>query len=424
MKNKANSNDKYYVSDIYYIFADNIYQQFLTYDKFKALLNFYALLYDRIIVPDSFFINNKYLIDFIETDKGKEYIDNGIIVPSIRNQTTNLLDTYNEFIGNSTLLDNGYSDSRMRNYLESINTEHAIKWDMEDIKSNFENNLLNRIDFITIDSQDKGMWLDGIYNLTAKKTISRKLIRDMTNTTKFNNVETSSILNSFVDVAYNFNIPNCLGTSVAYPEQLMNNKMFKISPQDVFFSDEISKKDQNIILDENYMDTAFFNMGILSNLSIEQIKHLRKLKQYKAFVACLKNDKKSNRDLKIGNSFIDYIYEFNSELPRIINNASKKELEKNRNKLKICNLGKDTVSGDITGIVVEEILDGLLSVVGAKLIGSLLKIVTKPLTSNIERNVKKIEIDGNNSIEKIKSKESIADTLKSFSLNSLSDSRS
>ncbi|WP_341878141.1 hypothetical protein [Defluviitalea saccharophila] len=409
------------IADVYFIFADNIYIKYLTYEKFKALLNFYALTYGKIIIPDTFFINNKYLVKFFISEEGQQYIKKGIIVPSIRNGVTNLIDVYNTFRDNDTLIPHAQDEVEVLSYLEAIELNNALKWGIEQISRHFSKNIFERLDALKINNEDKEKWSYHLHSMSDMGILTRKDIRQMTNRLVFQDKNSLEIINSYVDISYNFNIPNFFGTSAAYPEQLMNQNMFEISPQDIFFTSQISKKNFEIMTEEDYIiNTSLFDIGILSNLNAEQIEHIRKMKEYKSFIKCMRKSTKKDNAERMQDSFITYIEEFDRELYRIIDWGNKELIDSAKTKLKFTNLGRETLAGDGVGFIVDAVVEGVTaSFIGAKLLGKAISIITKPITDKTENQIRRLELQGKSKVKQLETKENICDTIKQFSLNSV-----
>lgn len=410
-----NKNTDVDIGDVYFIFGDNIYEQYLDYNKFKALLNFYALLYGKVIIPDAFFINNKHLQRLFIEDNGIEYINRDIIVPSLRNGINNVGIVYDQFKSNQTLIySQNYNENTLKAYLEKIESNKGLIWNIDNIADNFTRNILENTNRLNINDEDKLIFENIIHNMKSYNTLTRKNIRNEISKLRFKENENKEIINSYIDVLYNFNIPNYWGTSVGYPEELMNNKMFKVSPKEVFLGRTSKQKNIELISPKEHIITTtnLFNIGVLSNLKPEQIEYIRTLKEYKMFLKefrhCSKNES------KLTTRFIDYIEAFDEEIKYIIKWENKKKVNSNKIKLQLTSMGTDTISGDGVGFAVGLIMDGLDSFLVTKLLGKAFTMLTKPVSKSIERENKDIKRQGEYEINKIKTDENIYTTIKQF----------
>jgi hypothetical protein len=415
MRKNKNSCD---LSDLYFIFADNVYLKLLTYEKFKALINFYALLYDRILIPDAFLINNHYLMQFLTSDGGMQYIEEGIIVPSVRKGTVSLIDTYRDFERNGTLIQQMDGSKEAYSYLEQISLSKAIKWDINTIGDNFTNNIFDNMGSLELYEEDKKRWEEQLYALKSDNHLTRNQLHKLANSISFLDGSSHQKINSYVDISYNFNIPNSLKTSAAYPDILHTNLKGNTSPQKIFFKTENNEQTMQAVVTEG-INTSLFNEGILASLNAEQISIIRNLKGYKRFVQCIKKSSSEKHQRNLSDYFIEYIDEFEKELPRIININNLKQVDSYKSRLKIKTFITNHASNDIVGLGMGLIIESLAMFPVTKLIGSLINIMISSSTETTERELKRIERDGRTMLRNIGTDQSINDTLKSFSINSI-----
>ncbi len=404
------------LADVYFIYADNILVKNMDYYNFKALINFYSLLYDNVIIPDTFFINNEFLVKFMTEDRGLEYVEKGIIVPSIRNGISNLGDIYKRFEANGTLSIDKNRSKELIGYLEALNLDSAITWNLTEVGEYFENQVLCNLEGLNVLEEDKKRWSEKLFNVNKEGTLTRQIIRDTTKITDFKENTSFETINSYVDVIYNFNLPSFLGTSAAYPENLVKNG---VTPEKVYFNSNVSREDLTKICKKEYLNTWFFNTGVLANLNLEQIVHIRGLKEYKKFVKGLEKPSDENNMCKLQEVFVDYLFTFDAELPKIISLENKKLIEKTKKKLSIMSLGQDSMAGDGAGFAIDLALDGIASFIGAKLLGKTFKILAKPILSSTERTIKMLELEGKGKIKEIETRDNIYDAIKQFSLNTI-----
>lgn len=414
------------LADLYFIFADNAYEQYLTTDRFKALINFYALLYNRIVIPDTFFINNRHLLTFLNSEEGLEYINADIIVPSVREGINNLTEMYEAFEKNGTLTLNTFSKKESLNILEKISLNKSIKWNSKDIAVNFTENIIENVDSLDIDELDKQTWLGIIDSRKVEKSLTRQELYKTIEGMNFLGPSSKEVISRYIDISYNFNIPNFLQSSAAYPEVLVKNIVQKITPEQIFFNDSFSKKQMKLISMEEYIKTNIFNEGILTALNAEQIIHMRQQKEYENLLKALRRIDAPKNEAYFERSIFDFIYLFDQELPKIVSKEIKDKIEKEKRKLKIQTFGRNTISGDGTSVGIDVlsntiglVLEGIQEFIGGKVIGSMVNIVLSPLSKNTEREIKRLEFKGKQIVEGLKTENNIYDIIKHFSINSL-----
>jgi hypothetical protein len=402
------------LGDLFFIFADKVYEPYLTPGKFKALLNFYSLLYDKILIPDSFFINNKHLRLFLQSEDGLEYTKNCIVIPTVRSGVKNLKEVYELFLHTGTL---GVDKSPPHlDVLEEISLDHAIEWDLREMASSFLRNIYDHIDALNMIETDKTRWLECVQEQTTKEIPTRSLLYRITDSFDFQDANAKSLLKRYVDICYGFNIPTFLGTSAAYPDIILTGLHGLLSPQRVFFGNRFSN---SVAAKEEYIHTCLFNEGILSYLNVEQIRHIRQQKEYTTYLKCLRKSTSNQTEQKLENALFDFIYMFETELPLIVSREIKEQANKEKRKLRIQTLGRETLSQEGTSTMIELFLDGVGGFVGGKLIGSIVNIMLRPFSRKTERRLKKLEIEGKREVEKLKNDKNIYDTMRSFSLNTL-----
>ncbi|MEK4909291.1 hypothetical protein [Niallia sp. FSL M8-0099] len=411
------------LSDLYFIFADNVYEKYITTDSFRALINFYALLYNRIIIPDTFFINNSHLLNFLHSGEGLKYIEKGIIVPSARIGTISLVHTYESFEENGTLQKSSLSKLEVLNTLEQIDLSKSITWSIDEISGHFTKNIAENLTSLEINIEDKKYWEDKIYAL-SDNNLSRKRLYDLLKEIQFNEENTKKLLSQYIDITYNFNIPNFYKTSAAYPDMLVRSSRQTLTPEQVFFQTSASISQFDHITSDYFIHTNLFNEGILKSLNAEQIDHMRKQKEYIKLQRAFR--KGENHIASVEDSLTNFIYMFDSELSRIISHDIKEKLNKEKRKLFLQTLGTEAVAGDGVGVgmgtlsqTIGLVLDGVQEFIGGKVIGSAVKIALSPFSRKTETGIKHLELQGKKIVKDMENDTNILDVMKSFSLNSL-----
>jgi len=104
-------------------------------------LNFYLIFQDRLVIPDSFLINNDNLVKLFEApDQGyAKALANGIMVPAVRRNLTSLEELYEQFQQKG---DARTSLPYIRT-IDSLSKKHRITWDLKDVERQFTEGILH-----------------------------------------------------------------------------------------------------------------------------------------------------------------------------------------------------------------------------------------------------------------------------------------
>lgn len=402
---------------VYFIFADNCYEQNLTDTSFRALINFYLLLYNKIVIPDVYFINNKKLYNFLIEEDNMQYIEKGIIIPSVREGRSSFEEIYQNLKASNTVINHTDNEVQILNMLEKIDIEKGIKWSLDEVASNFKTNFLDNVHILGENESNKIHQCIAQDN-DARRPLNRVELHRMAGTLfPLRSKEYYELMN-YIDITYNFNLPNLMGFSAAYPSTLQNLSS-KITPEQVFIKDSMMKVQKEVIAEDILM-TNFFDIGLLASLNFEQIQHFKSLKEHKRFVKSFTTNK--DRGNKIGEKFSEYIHIFENELPRVINNKHYSQIKKHERKLSIKNYMKDYVGSEGNTIVLEALLEAssyVTDTMGMNLIGRALNIVMSPITKKNKKLVKQLEVAGRNEIYTKRSNASILKSFKEFSISNI-----
>ncbi|WP_238537738.1 hypothetical protein [Sporolactobacillus vineae] len=391
--------------------------------EFKALINFYALFYGRIIIPDTFFINNQHLLRLIGTKGGEDYLKGRIIVPALRNNMKSLADLYSGFEKNHTLVSDHMDKGEELGILESVTSDQCLKWNKSDIAQNFTRNIAANLGNLELDTVQKRVFQDQVLQQSRDNVpMTRKRLRDLIlHMIQLDERAKSTLLN-YIDINYNFNIPNYFQCSAAYPERIAKPHEEKVSPDQVFFKEHHwSQRQAQVIAKNNTVSTSIFNMGILSSLQPDQILYIRKQKEYKRLMKSFRRMGNARKEEEIEDSIFDFIYMYENELPKIVTRDIKQQVVKQRKVLRIQTLFKGaTNEGTDLGInYIGMALDGVEQMIGSRLIGQLVNIVTGPMAKKTQRKINRLDFKGRCKVEQLKNDRNIYDTIRSFSLNSL-----
>lgn len=418
-------NTKCSLSDLYFIFADNVYENTISDAGLRALINFYALFYDHVLIPDAFFVNNSKLLRLIGSQDGIGYLKHQIIVPIVRDNAQSLTDIYKRFDQIGTLSASHKDKLADLSILEKVPMDYSVRWRASQIAGNFTQNVIANMDHVLTDDENKKKWLDLIVNDAADHYLTRQFLHRKTNEVQEFDEQTKDLFKRYVDVIYNFNIPNYFHTSAAYPEFLKDYLEDPASPDQVFFNNRRVHQQMQQVGEKRTMSTSLFNEGILSTLNADQILHMRRLPEHKKLIKAFRKMGSIDHS-HVDNCLCDFIMKYEDELPRIVDKSIAERIKKEKMKLRLQTMATGTVAEDGAGLAV----DGLSSIVGvtlnvmesfagAKTIGQLIQIVTRPFTKKTRRNIRKLDFQGKYMVERLKNDQDIYDTMHSFSLNSL-----
>ncbi|AFK85626.1 MULTISPECIES: hypothetical protein [Thermoanaerobacterium] len=411
--------DKFDSSDVFLSYADDVFENHINVDLFKAVVNLYALISDRITIADSFFINNRIVRDFfVDTADGFKYIDCGIIVPLLRNSVNNFNDLYFQMCERKTI-----KEQLDRDYIEKIDestNKNIFKWNEKTISKNFTYNVLsffgNEINFgrLKLNGERKKI-LNDIENVMKNDVLYRI---DIINTIKRNNRVSQNLKNEIIDIIdilYNYNIPEYYGLMVAYPDFITeNNKLIK----EIFFREQqINSKHDLIKSQYNEINTLIFDYGLLSNLSVDQIVEIRKTSEYKNYISAIRNLNTKYKYEDYVNLFAKYNDKINVLIPQLIDKEKYQDILKREKKLTI-NEKIFEYSNDIINITLGLLINDLSFTIASTLFLKGLSIAFKKYQSKQREAIEKLKSNNANKLTEIKSGINIFDKLnKDFKLN-------
>ncbi|MDU3087955.1 MAG: hypothetical protein E7B13_00810 [Clostridium sp.] len=404
MYNLNNKKDKvrYNLKDVYFIFADDVFvdenecinntmvtdPKKISYLKFKNLIKFYALIYDRIIIPDSYLINNMNLHKFLlEEDGGVEYLRKNIIVCTMRNEINDIQDLFYNYRYNKTLNSN-IEDDTIKRIFTNYDFKKTLKWRYEDVSENFAKHILESNSMINLNKTKSEIWKDIIVNWNEKTDFTRQEIYNKSEEVFGKGTEASKMIMQHADIVYNFNLPNMFNISSAYPERLLSNEVLSsekvLSPEKVFFkvkkqtSAKLQPEDlfsQEILtLDE----PLIFYSEILSQLRFEDILEIRETQEFKNYIKSIT----MNNPAIMQKSFFEYCMMCNELIPNMIS-ANNGEIQKLNIKIKLLKSVEDTVEGVSSFIIDMVPLGNIVSIPIEYVISKGIEITGKKLTNRI-----------------------------------------
>ncbi|MCM0648623.1 hypothetical protein NBE98_09580 [Clostridium swellfunianum] len=386
------------LNDAYFIFADDVLVDRIPYEKFKNLIKFYALLYDRIIIPDSFVINNKNLHRFFLEEQGYDYLTEGVIVFTMREEVKDIQDLLYAYRESKTL-NNNIKEDTIKQILEYYNFRNTLKWKLSNVSSNFAKHILNSQNTINLKDEERESWKDIILNLNEKKNLTRQQIYNHANERFGINNDNAKLIMQHADIVYNFNLPNMFMISAAYPERLLSNKA--LSPEKVFFYRETSKgpvlqpedlfSKDDLILDE----PLIFYTAIINQLKFNNIIEIRKTKQFKNYLKSIIE----NNPSKMVNAFYDYCKTCNQMIPNMIS-VDYQEIKELHTKIHMFESGKK-VASKVTSIMLGVVpLGNVVSTAAEFLISKGIQFTSKTLADRVTCDYESRSINANRSVKR------------------------
>lgn len=383
------------LKDVYFIFADDVFSELISYKKFKNLIKFYALLYDRIIIPDSFIVNNKNLHKFFLEENGFNYLKKGIIVFTMREEVKDIQDLLHSYKDSKTL-NNNIEDDTIKRIMDNYNFKGTLKWKLSNVSSNFSKHILDSFSTLPLGDNEGVVWKDEINNLNEKNRLTRQEIYNKANERFGIATHNSKVIMQHADIVYNFNIPSMFHISAAYPERLLSNDI--LSPEKVFFYREDSTREilqpedlfseDTLTLDE----PLIFYSEIINQLEFESILAIRNTQEFKTYLKSIKQNDSENMQ----NTFYEYCEMCNHLIPNMIS-ANHQDIQSLHTKIKISKK-VENVAGGVVGLILGVVpLGNIASIPIEYLISKGVEMTGKSLTDRIasDYGIKSIEANRN-----------------------------
>jgi len=276
-------------TDVFFAYADNTLCN-CEFKYFKALINFYLIFSGRIIVPDSFLLNN---INFqkllLNDDNNNEtefigYLREGFLIPAIRENIDSVSELHKHFSNK-----NDCNTSIDYAQLLDDNLNHILGYDIDGVTEEFSygvKSILNMENFeeTNLDSLlNKGL-RDTINNIIESQgTISRLDIYNALKKYYAINPIAADLFRKLVDNKYRFNLADYYNIHAAYPN-LEKNRINSIDlVKQIYLGD--TNSDLECTTKEHQIRSILFDIGFLNSLTFADILEIRKLKQYKNFIS-------------------------------------------------------------------------------------------------------------------------------------------
>lgn len=373
------------LTDHFFAYADNSLCNFPLND-FKALLNFYLIFQDKLIIPDSFLINNPHLVTLFMSGENSyiKAIEQGVILPAIRGDISSLSELHEQFHRKG----DAHSTLQYITNIDSVSKNKTIYWGLKEVETQFTYGVLDILDSAPDYDRDLGVLLNrGLKNdildiRETKGALNRlDIIKTVNEKYKLHDQVAANLFVGLITAKYQTTIPDLLNIEIAYPQLKQNY----VNNRDLIKESRL-KSQQNIYNVEviyDHFDTLLFDTTLLSNLGFEEIMQIRKLNEYKQFIKALNgylNNSISDHNLVL--KFEQYNKELQKTLKLIIDKDNYQYYLKRKKQLKIM---KYTTSG----LSVANTFINFLPIPGVNYLNAGLDLTEKLFEksiSNIEKN--------------------------------------
>ena len=162
------------VRDAYFIFADDVFTGHMTYGQFTTILKFYLLIYRRVLIADSFLLNNAHLHRFL-LEEGRELLEKGLIVLTARSDISEMNDLLHHFKQSDTLND-GLEADKLKRILNLYDFKKTIQWDKEKISQNFGDKIYASMDMLPVSDEEAKKFAGELDAMKARGSLTRQSV--------------------------------------------------------------------------------------------------------------------------------------------------------------------------------------------------------------------------------------------------------
>lgn len=289
--------------DAYFIFADDVFTGHMTYGQFTTILKFYLLIYRRVLIADSFLLNNAHLHRYL-LEEGRELLEKGLIVLTARSDISEMNDLLHHFKQSDTLND-GLEADKLKRILDLYDFKKTIQWDKEKISQNFGDKIYASMDMLPISDEEAKKFAGELDAMKARRSLTRQSVYHYLEKQYAPADPARQVIKKYTDIIYSFNIPNSLNVASAYPERLLSSEL--LSPEKVFFHladdtdieaqllHEICYQSEDLINEDTIScdHPLMFYTAVLERLGVGEILAIREIDSFARYLDALKkNDPK------------------------------------------------------------------------------------------------------------------------------------
>ncbi|MEO2255839.1 hypothetical protein ABGV43_02700 [Paenibacillus amylolyticus] len=373
------------LTDHFFAYADNSLCNFSLND-FKALLNFYLIFQDKLIIPDSFLINNPHLFSLFNSgeDSYIQAIKKGIILPAIRGEISSLIELHEQFHKKG---DTPSTVQYIAN-IDSVSKNKAINWGLKEVETQFTHGVLNILNSAAEYDPNLEAFLNqglkhDILNIRETKGSLNRLdiMKTVNEKYKLQNIEAATLFIGLITAKYQTTIPDLLNIEIAYPQLKQNY----VNNRDLIKESRLKKQHNihNVEVIYDHFDTLLFDTTLLSQLNFKEIIQIRKLNEYKQFIKALNgylNNSISDNSLVL--KFDQYNKELQKTLRLMIDKDNYQYYLKRKKQMKI-------MKYTTTGLSVANTFINFLPIPGVNYLNAALDLTEKLFeksVSTVEKN--------------------------------------
>lgn len=420
------------ISDAYFIFADDVFSSHITYEQFTTILKFYLLIYRRILIADSFLLNNFHLHRFLLED-GQMLLEKGLIVFTARTDILSMNDLLHHFKQTNTLND-GLEMDKVKQILERYDFKKTIQWDKEKISQNFCDKIGTSLDILPIFDQDVQKFAEELEVLKAGHSLTRQSVYNYLDKQYLPDDTTRQVIKKYTDIIYSFNIPNSLNIASAYPERLLSSEL--LSPEKVFFHfkgetsmeagemHELCYQSEDLISEDTILcdHPLMFYREVLKSFSVEEILAIREIGSFSQYLSALR--KNDPDDMK--RYFYDYCKE-SDKLAAVMISPDYSGIKEKEHKLSIRAKVENAARGIISfGLNFVPLPHQLLAPLADKILTGGISLISQKASHSLEKEYNIDLIDAVRDAHKLTNQKKhtiLHETEEAFQINKIRESR-
>lgn len=288
--------------------------------SFKGIINYLLLLAERIVILDSFVLNNDILTKFLE-ETGYAYLQEGLIVPARRSVNNDIgtfksLHERQEQNRHIYLTNNHLHVQRLDQF-----TQKCVLWDLENVAENFENTLYILRDRVYDETSFRQ--LPGFCELSADDFLNSMFTYAESDKDQLNDrflarihfdhaiashslpKKKAEALKQFIDAVHFSMMPQYLSLSSFYPNEF-ERELGPIRDLDSY-ADMVANRGEIQVDLLDSVELPTIDIAVLERLDIEDIMAIRATSEFASYKKLMSEP--INLDLGVIKRYYDTIQE-------------------------------------------------------------------------------------------------------------------